>query len=71
MGNMSVIKVIEVIGASKDSMEGAVKNAVTEAAKTVNHIVGVDVLGWTAKVEDGKIVCWNANVKIAFEIRRD
>jgi len=47
-----------------------VENAVLEAAKTVRNINGIDVLGWTAKVSNGKITCWNANVKIAFEIER-
>lgn len=64
------IKIIEVIGVSENSMEDAVENAVEEAAKTVRKIQGVDVLGMTAKVEDGKIVSWSADVKIAFEVER-
>lgn len=64
------IKIIEVIGTSTSSMEDAVKNAVEETSKTIRNISGVDVLGHTAKVEDGKIVSWNSNVKIAFEVER-
>lgn len=67
---MAAIKIIEVIGTSSDSMQGAVENAVTEATKTVRKISGIDVLGWTAKIENGKIISWNANVKIAFEVER-
>lgn len=67
---MAAIKIIEVIGTSSNSMQEAVDNAVTEATKTVRNISGLDVLGWTAKVENDKIVSWNANVKIAFEVER-
>lgn len=64
------IKIIEVIGMSSESMEGAVKNAVEEASKTIRKIQGVDVLGFTAKTEENKIVSWSADVKIAFEVER-
>jgi hypothetical protein len=64
------IKIIEVIGTSENSMEDAVKNAVSEASKTIRNISGVDVLGFTAKAQSGAIVSWSANVKIAFEVER-
>jgi len=67
---MKAVKIIEVIGTSENSLQEAVENAVVEAAKTVRNINGVDVLGWTAQVKDGKITCWNANVKVAFEVER-
>ncbi len=67
---MAAIKIIEVIGTSPNSMQAAVEDAIEEASKTVRKISGIDVLGWTAKVENDKIVSWNANVKIAFEVER-
>jgi len=67
---MTVVKVIELIGSSKNSWEEAARNAVKEAAKTVRHIVGVDVVGFTAKVKDGDIIEYRANVKIAFIVER-
>ncbi|HDJ89807.1 MAG TPA: dodecin domain-containing protein [Thermoprotei archaeon] len=66
----TVVKVIELIGSSKNSWEEAARNAVKEAAKTVRHIVGVDVVGFTAKVKDGDIVEYRANVKVAFIVER-
>ncbi len=63
------IKIIEVIGVG-ESMESAVENAVEEAAKTIRKIQGVDVVGWTAKTDGGKISSWSADVKIAFEVER-
>jgi flavin-binding protein dodecin len=67
---MSIVKVIEVIGASDKSWNDAIQTALDEAAKTVDNIVGVDILGMSGKVENKKIVEYKANVKIAFVIKR-
>lgn len=61
---------IEVIGASDKSWNDAIQTALDEAAKTVDNIVGVDILGMSGKVENKKIVEYKANVKIAFVIKR-
>ena len=63
---MSVVKIVELVGCSDRSWQDAVDNAVRRAAKTIRNIRGVDVLGWTGKVKDGKIVEYRANVKISF-----
>lgn len=68
---MTIAKVIELIGSSSDSFDDAVRNAVAEAAKTVKDITGVRVLRMTAKVEDGRLTEFRANVKIAFGVKRD
>jgi flavin-binding protein dodecin len=63
---MSVGKVIELIGSSKVSFDDAAKNALKEAAKTVREIKEIWVQNFSAKVEDGKIAEYRANVKITF-----
>lgn len=63
---MAVVKVIEIVGTSAEGWQVAVENAIEVAAKTVRNIRGVDVLGWTAKVDGDKIVEYRANVKISF-----
>ena len=68
---MTVVKIIELVGSSTKSWEDAVKEAIRQASKTVRHIVGVDVIGFTAKVKDGEIVEYRANVKIAFVVERE
>lgn len=67
---VDIVKVIELIGASEKSWNDAVQTALSEAAKTVENIVGIDVKGMSAKVENNKIVEYKANVKIAFVIKR-
>ena len=58
---MSVVKIIELVGSSNKSWQEAVENAIKRAAKTVRNIRGVDVIGWTGKVEGDQIVEYRAN----------
>ncbi|TFG13142.1 dodecin domain-containing protein [Candidatus Thorarchaeota archaeon] len=63
---MTVAKIIELVGSSEESFEDAVHNALDTASETIRNIHGLDVLDWTCDVEDGKIVQYRANVKVAF-----
>lgn len=63
-----VVKIIELVGVSKKSFEDAVTEAVSRSAKTVKNITGVDVIGQTAKVENGKVTEFHVNLKIAFVV---
>lgn len=63
------VKVIEVIGISPDGFEAAVDNAVAKAAESVSGITGVEVQNLNARVRDGKVVQYRANVKLAFAVR--
>ena len=67
---MTVIKIIELVGSSPNGWNEAAQNAVTEASKTIKSIKGVHVKRCTAKVNNGKIVEYNADVKIAFIVER-
>jgi flavin-binding protein dodecin len=68
---MSVAKIIELVGSSTESWEDAVRSAVAEASRTLRGVTGVDVQDWTASVEDGEIVEYKANVKVAFGIESE
>jgi flavin-binding protein dodecin len=63
-----VIKVLELVGTSQESWQQAAENALREAARTVDHITGLEVANMTADVQDGEIVSYSANVKIAFAV---
>jgi flavin-binding protein dodecin len=66
-----VIKIIELVGVSGESFSAAVRNAVSEASKTIRGISGVDVIQSSAKVgDDGNITEYHVNVKIAFKLER-
>lgn len=61
-------KVIEIIGNSKDSFEGAVQAALEDASKTIRHISGAEVQKFTVKCEEGQIIEYRVDLKIAFGI---
>ena len=63
-----VIKIIEVIGVSSMSFEDAIQQGVSRAARTVKNITGVDVLGQTAEVKDGRITEFRVTMKLAFVV---
>ena len=68
---MAVVKIIELIGSSPISWEDATKNALAEAARTIENIKAVYVKRCNAKVENNKIVEYRAVVKIAFVVQRE
>ena len=68
---MSAIKIIELIGTSSKNWEDAANNAVKEAAETVNDITGLEIVNQTARVENGHIVEYRANVKVAFKVKNN
>jgi flavin-binding protein dodecin len=68
--DMTVVKIIELIGSSPISWEAAAANAVKTAAETVRNINGVHVKRCTAKVENAKIVEYRTVVNIAFIVER-
>jgi hypothetical protein len=68
---MTTIKVVELIGTSKQSWEDAASNAIKEAHETLSGISGLEVVGQTARVENGSIVEYRANLKVAFLVKND
>jgi hypothetical protein len=65
---MSVAKIVELVGSSEKSWEDAVQTAVSRMAKTVRGVRGVEVIGWTAIVENAIIKEYRATVKISFRV---
>jgi flavin-binding protein dodecin len=65
----SIAKVIEVISESDKSWDDAVKNALVEAAKTVDDIKEIWVSGMKAIVENNKVVRYRLTAKITFVLK--
>jgi dodecin len=62
---MSRVKTIAIVGASPESSDAAVLNALAEAQRTVRGITGLDVLSRGLR-EDG--VQWRVRVRVAFRV---
>ena len=61
------VKVMELVGESHSNWRDAVQNAVKEASKSANNITGVEVYNLTANVDNGQMVEYKANVKVAYK----
>lgn len=61
-------KVIELIGNSKQSFEDAVQTALADASRTVRHISGADVARFSVKCEEGRVIEYRVDMKVAFGI---
>lgn len=65
---MSVLKVIEVLGNSKENFEDAVQNVITEASKTVKNIKSVYIKDMQVTVDNNKIVEYRVTTKVCFGV---
>lgn len=65
---MAVVKVIEIVGTSRESWEDAAKNALKGAKESLHGISGIEVVKQTATVEEGEIKEYRATVKLAFKV---
>lgn len=65
-----MVKVIEVIGSSKEGFTEATQSAVKEASKSVKNIKSIYIEHMNANVENNNIVSYAVNAKISFEIEK-
>jgi dodecin len=63
-------KMIEIVGTSPVSFAEAVKAAVQDAAKTVQHMEWFEVVDERGKVADGKVQEFQVKIKIGFKVER-
>ena len=63
-----VVKIMELLGSSSESWPKAVEEAVSKAGESVRNIYEVDIDTLKAKVENGKITEYLAQVKLSFRI---
>ncbi len=63
-----VYKKIEVTGTSPTSLEEAVENAISRAAKTVNMMRWFEVTETRGRIDDGKVAEWQVTLKIGFAL---
>ncbi|PZX56527.1 dodecin family protein [Algoriphagus chordae] len=65
---MGIVKVLEVIASSENSIEEAIQNAVDEVSKTVHNIDSVYVKDIKAHVKEGKVTSYGCVCKISFRV---
>lgn len=63
-----VYKVIELVGSSHNSVEEAIRNAITRAAKTIHNMRWFEVTETRGHIEDQQIAHWQVTVKVGFTV---
>jgi flavin-binding protein dodecin len=68
--SVAVIKTIDLVGVSSESWRDAASQALSDAAKTLRGIEGMDVLETSAVVDGSEIKEYHTHVRIKFRIER-
>jgi flavin-binding protein dodecin len=63
-----VYKKIELVGSSPESIEDAVKNALSKASKSLRNLRWFEVIETRGHIEDGKIGHWQVTIKVGFTL---
>ena len=63
-----VYKKIEIVGSSPNGFEGAVRNAVTRARRTIRNMRWFEVTETRGYIDDGNIGHWQVTLKIGFTL---
>lgn len=66
---MSIYKVIEVIGTSKESWDDAAVKAVERASQTLSDLRIAEVVSQDLKVEDGKVAAFRTKLSLSFKYK--
>jgi dodecin len=66
---MSVAKVIEIIGSSKNSFEDAVEQGVARATDSVSDVTGAWIKDQSVTIVKGKITEFRVAMKVTFIIK--
>ncbi len=65
-----IYKKVELVGSSQLSIEQAVQNALTHAAKSIRNIRWLEVGEIRCHVDDAKIDHWQVGVKVGFTLEQ-
>jgi flavin-binding protein dodecin len=63
---MAVARVTEIIASSPSGFEDAINEGLKRANRTLRGLTGLEVVAMKAKIEDGKITEYRAQMKITF-----
>jgi hypothetical protein len=66
--NDHVYKLTELTGSSPTSIEDAVNQAVSRAAKTLRNLRWFQVVETRGHLENGKVAHWQVTIKIGFTL---
>lgn len=63
-----VYKIIELTGSSNQSIEDAVKNAISKASESVRNMRWFQILETRGQIDKNQVQYWQVTIKIGFTI---
>ena len=63
-----VYKHIELTGSSKNSIEDAIRNAISRASKSLRGMHWFEVMDTRGFIENGAVAYWQVTVKVGFTL---
>ena len=63
-----VYKKIELTGSSKNSVEDAIQNAITAAAKSLDHLDWFEVQEVRGDISNGAVLYYQVTLKVGFRL---
>ncbi len=67
----SVYKVVELVGASPDSIEGAIASAIQRAGLTLRNLQWFEVIQIRGRIEKGNVEKYQVSIKVGFTHDRE
>ncbi|MFC9354310.1 dodecin [Arthrobacter sp. NPDC057013] len=61
----------EIVGTSTEGVDAAVRNGISDAAKTLRNLDWFEVKEIRGHLDDGKIADWQVTLKLGFRLERD
>ncbi len=66
--NDHVYRVVEVVGSSPESIENAIRSAVSKASNTIRHMRWFQVVETRGHIEEGAVHHFQVTLKIGFAV---
>jgi dodecin len=63
-----IYKKIELVGSSAESIEDAVKNALSKASTSLRNLRWFEIVETRGHIEDGKVGHWQVTIKVGFTL---
>lgn len=64
----NVYRVTEIVGTSTEGSDAAVRNAISRASKTLQHLDWFEVVETRGHIENGEIEHFQVTVKVGFKL---
>ena len=63
-----VYKILELVGSSEDSIEGAIQNAISRASKTIREMKWFEVVQTRGHIENGSVRHYQVTMRVGFTL---